>query len=721
MLVEFSEGAIKAAAHLKDLETQTGLTVETLAGFERVGKLSGNSIDEIAGASNRLNRALLTSGEQSNAAARAIQALGLNFDQFKHLEPDQQMLAVAEQMSKFRDSSEKGAAAMLLFGRGGAPFLQFLKELGERGAMTTAVTDEMAVSAKEFEDKLTELGFRTDDLKTRLGANLVPVLVEVVSDLLELQKQTNEWTNVLNPLTVVLQTVSVLGITVGQTFLGIGREIGAVAAQAALLAEAGKKDRTWYDWFGTRNVGETANTAAFTAISDAVKADGERAAKAADDAIARIMNAPGRAALLSNPAANADVNDRRLAALSANPSLDIPGAPGRGGADKTTEAQRYLDSLNKQLETQEKLSASEKAEIEITTLSTKAKSGLTDAIAAQIRAQAQDIDNVKTWQEYGKQQAEIIKKTTEAQIEQGKAHNAVIEAQLKETDNLRQSNVELERQNAAIGLDVKQRAALEQGYLDTAIAAKEYALQWHAVHDVDDQETASLQQQIDLLQQRQQLLVTGANKQTDLDNDKTNQKIETSMSDSLANGLLDGFRRGNSFADVFLNELKAQFAKTVLSPMIQPIVAAGNDAIKSGVGGFSSFLGSLFGGGGFSNTYGSGFSTNFTGDFLPTAGGMSGGGPVSAGSLRRVNELRTEGLNLNGQQFLLMGGQGGNIDNNPKVGGGGVQINQTLHVGQGVSRNELANAMILSKEQAKAEILRSQRHGGTFARAGRGG
>ena len=107
---------------------------------------------------------------------------------------------------------------------------------------------------------------------------------------------------------------------------------------------------------------------------------------------------------------------------------------------------------------------------------------------------------------------------------------------------------------------------------------------------------------------------------------------------------------------------------------------------------------------------------NYRGSELPgeLRGGKSGGGPVSANSLYQVNERRTEGLNVNGEQFLLMGNQGGNVNSNPKTGGN-VVVNQVLHVGQGVSRSEVAAAMRIAKESAKAEIMRSMKQNGAYA------
>jgi phage-related minor tail protein len=90
---------------------------------------------------------------------------------------------------------------------------------------------------------------------------------------------------------------------------------------------------------------------------------------------------------------------------------------------------------------------------------------------------------------------------------------------------------------------------------------------------------------------------------------------------SIADGILGGFRDGRSFADVFLMELKAQFAKTVLSPLIRPTVEAGNDLISQLLRGAASIIG-----GGLSiDTGGYGITPADGSIPLPTRGGMATG------------------------------------------------------------------------------------------------
>lgn len=68
--------------------------------------------------------------------------------------------------------------------------------------------------------------------------------------------------------------------------------------------------------------------------------------------------------------------------------------------------------------------------------------------------------------------------------------------------------------------------------------------------------------------------------------------IAKRLSDGIEDGILSGFRNGKSISDVFLDELKAQFGKTILSPIIKPIAEFGSGLIS---GGLQSLATSLFG------------------------------------------------------------------------------------------------------------------------------
>jgi hypothetical protein len=149
------------------------------------------------------------------------------------------------------------------------------------------------------------------------------------------------------------------------------------------------------------------------------------------------------------------------------------------------------------------------------------------------------------------------------------------------------------------------------------------------------------------------------------DEKQKNEERSKALSDSIAEGLLDGFRRGGSFADVFLNELKAQFAKTVLSPIIRPMVEAGNAGIGDLLGLVLKGLGMS---GGSVSGLPSGADAGLFWDMGPPPR-LAAGGPALPGKTYVIGEQ--------GPELLQMGALGGQVIPNHQLrqaGGTTVQL-----------------------------------------------
>lgn len=143
------------------------------------------------------------------------------------------------------------------------------------------------------------------------------------------------------------------------------------------------------------------------------------------------------------------------------------------------------------------------------------------------------------------------------------------------------------------------------------------------------------------------------------------------MTESISTGILEGFRRGGSFAEIFISELKAQFAKTVLAPVIKPTVEAGNNILGSLLQGVAGFIGgsafSSFDTGGYGITSG-GSSASLTGELI--RGRRAYGGPVEAGGAYLVGERGPELLQMGrsaGYVTPLQGGGSGGVTNAPNI------------------------------------------------------
>jgi len=143
-------GAIETGAALDDLAMQTGATVEALSGLVAVGKYNNMGPEAIGGAMNKLAANLAGATEESKGTGKALEALGINFDTFKQQRPEEQMQTVAKAMAGYKDSADKGAVAMALFGKQGAQMLPFLKDLAEVEELAAKITKSGEAWGKEL-------------------------------------------------------------------------------------------------------------------------------------------------------------------------------------------------------------------------------------------------------------------------------------------------------------------------------------------------------------------------------------------------------------------------------------------------------------------------------------------------------------------------------------------------------------------------------------------
>lgn len=179
-LVNLVKSSIDTAEALHDLSIQTGASVEALSAMAEVGKYTDTSVQTIAGAMNKLAKGMAVANEESKGTGAAIKALGLDFNTFRQMKPEDQLLAVAKQMATFADGSGKAAVAMTLFGKSGAEMLPFLKDYARDGATAATVTTQQAAEADAFNDRVTELRATFDKTVRTLSLDLLPVLSKLL-------------------------------------------------------------------------------------------------------------------------------------------------------------------------------------------------------------------------------------------------------------------------------------------------------------------------------------------------------------------------------------------------------------------------------------------------------------------------------------------------------------------------------------------------------------
>jgi hypothetical protein len=587
---------VSAAGDFKDLEEQTGASAESLASLAISASVAGTSVADMAGQMNKLTKNLSGVDDESKAAGAALSALGIPIEEFKKLDPVGQIDALSKAFGGFADGSQKTAVALALFGKSGAQMLSVFKELQSSGGRQTILTQQQIELADDFTDS-----------QKRLTAEITAYAQAGATDLLP----------VLNDLTKVAKEVAAefFGIDEAGKKLAGSSAVkdfaeGAVAALAFVI-DAGQGVTRIFESIGLY-LGATG--AAMTALWKGEFAQAARIAEEARGDIEKILSADlfsQRLARLRQAAgrdASGDFDD----SAARVPRLAFDGAK---DADKkkaaaVSEAQRYLEGLQKQIEKTKELSAYEQA---LADIQNKRLKGITPALERQILAEAKLLDATKQAKEARDAQ---VATTTKLQ-----------KARLDDLDAIVKGNVELEKEIALLGLDEAGKQAVELQTTRVARAEKELTLAKQEAAGVAETQLQVLQQEIDLLKEREGLLVERNDKSADVAATdaakKAGDAYRDTLGDSIEEGILDGFRRGGSFTDVFLNELKAQFAKTILRPLIQPAVDTTNKAIADLFGQAAGAFSGLF----------SGSSYSYQGTTLPNS--LRGGADTGTNMLER--------------------------------------------------------------------------------------
>lgn len=178
-ITTWANNVLDAAGAIHDLATQTGASVESLSRFQEIGRTSGTTADTIAAAMGRLAKNTALSDDESKLAALSLKAMGVEFDTFRKMKPDEQLLTVARALDQYEDGAGKSAIAQALMGKEGAKLLPFLKDLATDTDTAAVLTAKQAAAADELGDKMTALKARVQGAAAGFALDLLPALDKI--------------------------------------------------------------------------------------------------------------------------------------------------------------------------------------------------------------------------------------------------------------------------------------------------------------------------------------------------------------------------------------------------------------------------------------------------------------------------------------------------------------------------------------------------------------
>jgi tape measure domain-containing protein len=181
-------------------------------------------------------------------------------------------------------------------------------------------------------------------------------------------------------------------------------------------------------------------------------------------------------------------------------------------------------------------------------------------------------------------------------------------AALERSAAMERENERLAEEVSRIGLSADALFAKEQAHIAATLAVKEHQFAELSAGVTYTLNAEALRQEIEALKERQRLLGVRRDREADEEwrarakrqreeEEQESKRRTEALAKSIEDGILEGARSGRSIMDIFKNELKAQFARTVLRPIIMPQVEALNRVLEDLMRAFGGIFGGIFGGG----------------------------------------------------------------------------------------------------------------------------
>jgi hypothetical protein len=166
---------------LSDISARTGVAADRLVVLQRVFANAGVSQDSLQTSFNRMQRALVEAQDGTNAAAKALQGMGVPLESLLALSPDEQFWKIGQAIQRIGSPAERAAAAMQIFGRSGAELLTVFADgregldLASREVGNQAkILGENASRFDSVSDRLGGVGLKLQGFFVGVAAQLLP-------------------------------------------------------------------------------------------------------------------------------------------------------------------------------------------------------------------------------------------------------------------------------------------------------------------------------------------------------------------------------------------------------------------------------------------------------------------------------------------------------------------------------------------------------------------
>lgn len=177
--------SISTAESMADLSIKTGVQVEQLSRFSSIAKLSGASMEDVAGIIKKLSISAVDAYSGNDKLARSFDAIGISTKELKSISPDDLLIRVAQGIQGIDPMVVQDLMAQL-GGKSASNVLPFLRELTERIDETgVKISTQFAKDAKDFSDNITLLKSGVMALSNGMTSELLPSINAMLSGMVK--------------------------------------------------------------------------------------------------------------------------------------------------------------------------------------------------------------------------------------------------------------------------------------------------------------------------------------------------------------------------------------------------------------------------------------------------------------------------------------------------------------------------------------------------------
>jgi len=216
--------AAEMADVILDTARATGLSTDEVQKFTLAAKMEGKGIETISTMfkfySKEMEQAMVATKKGDKATvgiADAFEKLGINIQTFSLLSTAEQMDTLFRAVNNVANANDRATIAMQLFGRAGMDSLDVINTYVTKSSEIEAASAKFGIpqasleSAAQLKETMGMLSFVFDNIAVKIGAALIPMLIQLTPLILKIAEDMNKWLGDPNNIAQLESLVSGLG------------------------------------------------------------------------------------------------------------------------------------------------------------------------------------------------------------------------------------------------------------------------------------------------------------------------------------------------------------------------------------------------------------------------------------------------------------------------------------------------------------------------------